>query len=99
VALSVHFLNNAALIDIITQTQESMNNNEVNLMNDVIGTILNHRSIRHFEDKPLTEEQIKTIVSCAQAASTSSFIQAYSIIGVKDPVKKKKLAELAGNQE
>ena len=98
-ALSVHFLNNAALIDIITQTQESMNNNEVNLMNDVIGTILNHRSIRHFEDKPLTEEQIKTIVSCAQAASTSSFIQAYSIIGVKDPVKKKKLAELAGNQE
>ncbi|EKN69330.1 nitroreductase [Neobacillus bataviensis LMG 21833] len=68
-------------------------------MNNVIETILNHRSIRHFEDKPLTEEQIKTIVSCAQAAATSSFIQAYSIIGVKDPVKKKKLAELAGNQE
>jgi FMN reductase (NADPH) len=67
-------------------------------MNEVISTILNHRSIRHFEDKPLTEEQIKTIVSCAQAAATSSNIQAYSIIGVKDQERKKKLAELAGNQ-
>lgn len=67
-------------------------------MNDVISTILNHRSIRHFEDKLLTDEQIKTIVACAQAASTSSFIQAYSIIGIKDREKKKKLAELVGNQ-
>jgi FMN reductase (NADPH) len=67
-------------------------------MNDVIATILNHRSIRHFEDKPLTDEQIRTIISCAQSASTSSYIQAYSIIGVKDKEKKKKLAELAGNQ-
>ena len=68
-------------------------------MNDIITTILNHRSIRHFEDKPLTDEQIKTIVLSAQAASTSSYIQAYSIIGVKDQEKKKKLAELAGNQD
>ena len=68
-------------------------------MNEVIETILNHRSLRQFEDKPLTEEQIIAIVSCAQSASTSSFIQAYSIIGVKDKEKKKKLAEIAGNQE
>ncbi|MFL6557694.1 MAG: oxygen-insensitive NADPH nitroreductase [Bacillus sp. (in: firmicutes)] len=68
-------------------------------MNKVIETIVNHRSLRHFEDKPLTTEQIKTIVTCAQSAATSSFIQAYSIIGVKDKVKKKKLAEIAGNQE
>lgn len=67
-------------------------------MNQVIETILNHRSIRHFEDKPLTQEQIETIVESAQAASTSSFIQAYSIIGVTDKEKKKKLAEVVGNQ-
>jgi FMN reductase (NADPH) len=67
-------------------------------MNDVIATILNHRSIRHFEDKQLTDEQIKTIVTCAQAAATSSYIQAYSIIGIKDQTTKKKLAELVGNQ-
>jgi FMN reductase (NADPH) len=67
-------------------------------VNDVISTILNHRSIRHFEDKPLSEEQIKTLVSCAQSAATSSYIQAYSIIGVKDQETKKKLAELVGSQ-
>jgi FMN reductase (NADPH) len=67
-------------------------------MNKTIETILNHRSIRNFKDEPLTDEQIHTIVQSAQAASTSSYIQAYTIIGVKDPVKKKKLAELAGNQ-
>jgi len=67
-------------------------------MNTVIETILNHRSIRSFQDKPLTREQIELIVASAQAASTSSYIQAYSIIGVTDPSKKKKLAELAGNQ-
>lgn len=67
-------------------------------MNAVIETILNHRSVRSFEDKPLTQEQIQTIVESAQAASTSNFIQAYSIIGVTDLEKKKKLVELAGNQ-
>ncbi|MFI8686965.1 oxygen-insensitive NADPH nitroreductase [Rossellomorea sp. NPDC077527] len=67
-------------------------------MNETIETILKHRSIRQFKNEPLTEEQIRTIVSSAQAASTSSYIQAYTIIGVKDPVKKKKLAELAGPQ-
>jgi FMN reductase (NADPH) len=69
------------------------------MMNQVIETILNHRSIRKFTDKALTNEQIETIVQCAQAASTSSFIQAYSIIGVKDLHLKQKLAELAGNQD
>lgn len=67
-------------------------------MNPNIELLLNHRSVRKFEDKLLTREQIETIVECAQAASTSSFIQAYSIIGVTDQEKKNKLAELAGEQ-
>lgn len=67
-------------------------------MNTTIETILNHRSIRSFEDKPLTKEQIDIIVASAQAASTSSFIQAYSIIGITNKDTKKKLAELAGDQ-
>ncbi|PAD68986.1 nitroreductase A [Bacillus sp. 7586-K] len=67
-------------------------------MNKMIELIQNHRSIRKFEDKLLSDEQIKTIVESAQAASTSSFVQAYSIIGVKDKQKKERLAELAGGQ-
>ncbi len=71
---------------------------ELNQMNATIETLLNHRSIRKFTEKPLSQEQIETIVQSAQMASTSSFIQAYTIIGVKDPSKKTKLAALAGNQ-
>ncbi|MFC7391792.1 oxygen-insensitive NADPH nitroreductase [Scopulibacillus cellulosilyticus] len=67
-------------------------------MNETIKTILNHRSIRSFEDKKLTDEQIETIVKSAQAAATSSFVQAYTIIGVTDRDKKEKLAEAAGHQ-
>jgi FMN reductase (NADPH) len=67
-------------------------------LNQVIETLLNHRSVRDFEDKPLTWEQVETIVASAQAASTSSFVQAYSIIGVTDQEKKEKLAEVVGNQ-
>ncbi|MBM7580869.1 oxygen-insensitive NADPH nitroreductase [Jeotgalibacillus terrae] len=68
-------------------------------MNETIETMLNHRSVRKFKDEKLSPEQVQMIVEAAQMASTSSFIQAYSIIGVTDPDKKKKLAELAGGQD
>ncbi len=52
-----------------------------------------------FKDQSLTQEQIQLIVKSAQVASSSSYIQAYSIIGVTDLVKKEQqLAEVAGNQ-
>ncbi|WP_181349046.1 oxygen-insensitive NADPH nitroreductase [Thalassobacillus sp. CUG 92003] len=65
-------------------------------MNDTIETILNHRSIRKFTDKTLTREQIETIIQAAQQASTSSYMMAYSIIGVTDSDKKKELADITG---
>lgn len=68
-------------------------------MNETTNLLMDHRSVRHFEDKLLSKEQIETIVLSAQAASTSSFIQAYSIIGVADREKKEKLAEFVGNQK
>lgn len=68
-------------------------------MNKTIETILDHRSIRQFKDVPLDTATVELLVKAAQSASTSSFVQAYSIIGVEDPLKKRKLAELAGKQE
>lgn len=67
-------------------------------MNEVIELLLQHRSIRKFEDKPLSDEQIRFIIESAQAASTSSYMQAYSIIGVRNQEKKQQLAELSGHQ-
>lgn len=67
-------------------------------MNETVQTLLNHRSIRKFQDSKLSEEQIRVMIQSAQSASTSSFIQAYTIIGVTDPDMKKELAHLAGDQ-
>ena len=67
-------------------------------MNETIDLLMNHRSIRKFKDKALSREQIEAIVRAAQSASTSSFVQAYSIIGVSDQSLKGQLAELAGGQ-
>ncbi|RYL94344.1 oxygen-insensitive NADPH nitroreductase [Sporolactobacillus sp. THM7-4] len=67
-------------------------------LNPVIETLLNHRSIRKFKDKPLTQDQVRTLVKSAQAAATSSFTQSYSIIGIDDPKIKKQLRAIASDQ-
>jgi nitroreductase len=67
-------------------------------MNETINLIKSHKSIRKFLNKPVEEKIIKEIIACAQAASTSSFMQAYSIVKVNDMDKRKALTELAGNQ-
>ncbi|WP_145049010.1 oxygen-insensitive NADPH nitroreductase [Paenibacillus xylanexedens] len=68
-------------------------------MNPTIETILNHVSVRSFTNQALTEDQIKQLVTAAQAASSASFQQAYTIIGVTDPELKMKIADLAGGQK
>lgn len=66
-------------------------------MNATIRLLQNHRSIRRYEPRPIPDEMVEAIIRSAQAASTSSYVQAYTIIGVTDPAKKKALAELSGN--
>ncbi|WP_263705968.1 oxygen-insensitive NADPH nitroreductase [Shouchella tritolerans] len=66
--------------------------------NDVLKLMTSHRSIRAFTNKRVTKEQIETIVSSAQWASTSHHVQAYSVIAVEDPARKETLADLTGGQ-
>lgn len=63
--------------------------------NKVIDLLQNHRSIRKFTDEKLDSETIRTLVKSAQSASTSSYVQSYTIIGVTDPDKKKALREVS----
>lgn len=67
-------------------------------MNETLALLLNHRSIRKFTDQPLTREQVETIVAAGQAASTSSNVQAYSVIAVTEKGLQEELARLSGNQ-
>lgn len=67
-------------------------------MNQTLTTIRQHVSVRSFTSEKLTQDEIKTLVTTAQTASTSSYQQAYSIIGITDDEVKSKIADYAGNQ-
>ncbi|MGE6177111.1 oxygen-insensitive NADPH nitroreductase [Aeromonas salmonicida] len=67
-------------------------------MNPTIDLILSHRSIRQFTPEPITPVQLDQILSAAQSASSSSFLQANSIVRVTDQALRPRLAELAGHQ-
>ncbi|WP_068782893.1 oxygen-insensitive NADPH nitroreductase [Paenibacillus phocaensis] len=67
-------------------------------MNETISQMMAHRSIRKYSDRPVTRERVEQIVSAAQMASSSSNVQAYSVIAVTDADRKSKLAELCGHQ-
>lgn len=67
-------------------------------MNSTIETILGHRSIRQYTDQPIEQQHLDLIVQAGLAASSSSLLQAVSIVRVTDKEKRKLLAEYAGNQ-
>ncbi|MEM7308601.1 MAG: oxygen-insensitive NADPH nitroreductase [Planctomycetota bacterium] len=67
-------------------------------MNDTLDLLARHRSIRRFRDEPLDERAVRAAVAAAQHASTSSNIQAYSLLRVRDAGKREQLVELTGGQ-
>lgn len=67
-------------------------------MNNTIEIINNHRSIRQYLDKDISNEIIDEIVKAAQAMPNSINGQQVSVIVVRDKEKREKLAELVGNQ-
>jgi nitroreductase len=66
--------------------------------NPTIELLESHVSVRSFTDAPVPDAMIRTILNAARRAPTSSNWQTYSIIAVRDPDKKARLADLAGGQ-
>ncbi len=69
-----------------------------NTTNETISLLMNHRSVRSFKDTQISDDQLASIISAGQMASTSSNVQAYSVIAITEPELRGKLAVLAGNQ-
>jgi len=67
-------------------------------MNDVIDLLLRHRSIRKFTADPVPDAHIAAAVAAGQAASTSSAVQAYSLLQITDPDTRSALVPLTGGQ-
>ena len=68
-------------------------------MTPTIDLLRNHRSIRHFTDAPISDQQREAIIAGAQGASSSSFLQCTSIIRITDPQMREQLVELTGGQQ
>ena len=66
--------------------------------NPTIELLMSHRSVRSFEEKPVSEDTISVILNAAQMAPTSSYLQAYTIIRVSDRSKRIILKEASEGQ-
>lgn len=67
-------------------------------MNETLHTLLQHRSIRHYDSKPVPEDMLQTILTAATRGATCGNMQLYSIIVNKDEEFKKQVAPLHFNQ-
>lgn len=67
--------------------------------NPTLELIHHHASVRHYKPDPLPASLIETVVEAGQRASTSSNMQAYSVVAVTEAAKRQRLAELCGNQQ
>lgn len=67
-------------------------------MNPVIDLLFSHRSIRRFTERPIEDALLQEILRAGQAAATSSFLQGATIIRVRKPESRSRIASWAGNQ-
>lgn len=67
-------------------------------MNEITKSIKNHRSIRQYLEKDVSDDLIDEILEAAQAMPSSINSEETSVIVIRDKEKKEKLAELTGNQ-
>ncbi len=68
-------------------------------INETIGVLLDHRSVRAYLPDALDEGTLELLVAAAQSASTSSNLQTWSVVAVEDKERKARLAKLSGDQK
>jgi nitroreductase len=64
----------------------------------VLALLHAHRSVRDFSPLELEQPLLERIIAAAQMASTSSHMQAYHLLRVRDPHQRQQLAAWSGGQ-
>jgi len=64
-----------------------------------VAQMFRHRSRRSYRADALPQDQIERLVDAARHASTSSYIQAYSVVAVRDAAIKRECARLCSGQQ
>lgn len=67
-------------------------------INPTILRQLQHRSVRRFSDRPVTDDELTAVLTAAQAASNSSNHNSWSVVVVRDQAHKTELKPLIGDQ-
>lgn len=67
-------------------------------MTSTIEVMRHHRSIRKFTDKAISTSQLAAIMAAAQSASSSSFLQASSVVRITDRTLRQQVMALCGDQ-
>ena len=68
------------------------------IKNEVLDVIAKRTSLRAYRDQPLTTEEEQAIIHAAMRAPTAGNQMLYSMIIIRDPQKKARLAELCDHQ-
>ncbi|MES2906661.1 MAG: nitroreductase family protein [Pseudomonadota bacterium] len=68
-------------------------------LNAVLETLLSHRSVRGFIAQKIADDDLRKIIAAAQSAATSSNLQAWSVVAVRDEAQKARMMVLCGNQK
>jgi nitroreductase len=69
------------------------------MSSETMQVLLNRVSVRKYRDEPVSDEVLDAVLHAAFRAPTSSNIQAYSVIVVRDQAAKEKIAVAANNQQ
>ncbi len=68
-------------------------------LNGVLDTMLSHRTVRAYSDRPLPAGLVELLAAVAQSAPSSSNVQACSIVAVEDHDRKSRLSKVAAGQK
>ncbi len=69
------------------------------ITNSTIETLLNHRSVRQFTDEKIDEKTLNTILNVGRAVSTSSFLQAASVVRITDKTMRTQFRQISNNMD
>jgi FMN reductase (NADPH) len=65
---------------------------------DVLTLLKSHASVRKYKQEDIPLDTLKNMLNAAQHAASSNFVQAYSVVLVKDEAKKREIGILSNNQ-
>ena len=77
---------------------EQHNDAQRTIAETVLKSLESHVSIRRYTAEPIEDDLLLTVLNAARRSPTSSNMQAYTFVVVRDQAKKQRLSALTGNQ-